>query len=149
MLRRPGGPADRLRRVEAAVLRDRIRETLRGGGVDAVIVAGDYNLVGTPDPVDIVAAGSDTDGSGLLVAQPRRLDGLSMATWEQRGDRFTPGRLDYVLVGDAALSILRSFPFHSGDLSRRWRVHHGLDAETSPRATDHLPIITDLRWTGG
>ncbi|HEX8394688.1 MAG TPA: endonuclease/exonuclease/phosphatase family protein, partial [Longimicrobium sp.] len=145
----PGGPADRLRRIEAGVLRDRIRETLRAGGVDGIIVAGDYNLVGSPEPVELLAAASDTDGSRLAIAQTRRLDGLSMATWEQAGDRFTPGRLDYVLVGDAALTILRSFPFNSGDLSRRWRVHHGLDAETSHRATDHLPVVTDLRWTGG
>ncbi|MBB4637155.1 endonuclease/exonuclease/phosphatase family protein [Longimicrobium terrae] len=145
----PGSPSDRLRRVEAAVLRDGIREALRGGGVDAVIVAGDFNLVGSRTPLELLAAGTDVDGSALVIAEPRRLNGASMATWEKPGDRFTPGRLDYVLVGDAALTILQSFPLNSGDLSRTWRAHHGLDAETSHRATDHLPVITDLRWTGG
>jgi endonuclease/exonuclease/phosphatase family metal-dependent hydrolase len=141
----PGSPRDRLRRIEALRIRDAVTAAVRAGGLDGVLVAGDLNLVASPDPLDILAAGPDVDGSALLVPLPLRLDGASAATWENPEEPFTPGRLDFVLVGDAALAVAGGFVFRAGDLSPEWRERYGLAADASA-VTDHLPVVTDLRW---
>lgn len=142
----PGSPRDRLRRIEALAIRDALAAAVRAGGFDGVLVAGDLNLVASPEPLEILAAGPDVDGSALRVAEPLRLDGASVATWEHPDEPFTPGRLDFVLVGDAALEVTGGFVFRAGDLSDAWRGRHGVTAEMSA-VTDHLPLVTDLRWT--
>ena len=141
----PGSRKDRLRRIEALAIRDALAAAVRAGGIDGVIVAGDLNLVASRDPLDILAAGPEVDGSALQVLLPLRLDGASATTWEDPAQPFTPGRLDFVLVGDGALAVTGGFVFRAGDLSPAWRTQHGVDAEASS-ATDHLPIVTDLRW---
>lgn len=141
----PGDDRDRLRIIEARVIRDALAAAVRADSVDGVLVTGDLNLVASPDPLDILAAGPDVDGSPLYVPLPLRLDDASAATWENPGEPFTPGRLDFVLVGDAALAVTGGFVFRAGDLTPRWLAEHGLTAETSS-VTDHLPVVTDLRW---
>ncbi|HEX6912335.1 MAG TPA: endonuclease/exonuclease/phosphatase family protein [Longimicrobium sp.] len=142
----PGGARDRLRRMEALAIRDAVADAVRAGGLDGVLLAGDLNLVASPDPLAILAAGLDVDGSDLHVPLPLGLDGASAMTWENPAEPFTPGRLDFVLVGDAALVVTGGFVFRAADLSPAWRERHGVAAEASG-ATDHLPIVTDLRWT--
>jgi hypothetical protein len=141
----PGSPKDRLRRIEALAIRDALAAAVRAGGMDGVLLAGDLNLVASTDPLRILSASGDVDGSALHVPLPLRLDGASAATWEYRAEPFTPSRLDYVLVGDAALTVAGGFVFRAGDLSPEWRARHGVDADASG-VTDHLPIVTDLRW---
>lgn len=143
----PGSARDRLRRMEALAIRDALAAAVRDGGMDGVLLAGDVNLVASPDPLAILSAGPDVDGSALAVPMPLRLDGTSTATWENPVEPFTPGRLDFVLVGDAALEVAGGFVFRAADLSPAWRERHGLQAESS-RVTDHLPVVTDLRWRG-
>ncbi|HEX6037466.1 endonuclease/exonuclease/phosphatase family protein [Longimicrobium sp.] len=141
-----GSPKDRLRRIEALRIRDAVAQAIAAGGVDGVLVAGDFNLVASPDPLQLLATGLDVDGSDLHVPTPLRLDGASALTWENPEEPFTPSRLDFVLVGDAALAVTGGFIFRAGDLTPRWLETHGLTADAS-RVTDHLPVVTDLRWT--
>lgn len=141
----PGHPRDRLRRMEALAIRDALAPAIRAAGADGVIVAGDLNLVASPDPLDLLAAIRDDAGAPLRIAQPLRLDDASATTWENAEEPFTPGRLDFVLVGGAALEVAGGFVFASGDLSDAWRARHGVAADVS-RVTDHLPLVTDLRW---
>lgn len=140
----PGSAKDRLRRIEALRIREAVAAAV-AEGVDGVVVAGDFNLVASTDPLDVLVKGVDVDGSDLHVPLPLWLDGASATTWENPEEPFTPGRLDYVLVGDAALAVTGGFVFRAGDLSPRWLERHGLTAEAS-RVTDHLPVVTDLRW---
>jgi hypothetical protein len=141
----PGSSKDRLRRMEALVIRDAVAAAVRAGGMDGVLLAGDLNLVASPDPLDILAAGADLDGGVLHVPLPLRLDGVSAATWENPVEAFTPGRLDYVLVGHAGIGSGSQFIFRAADLAPEWRALHGVPADAS-RVTDHLPVVTDLRW---
>lgn len=141
-----GSPKDRLRRIEALRIRDAVAQTVAAGTVDGVLVTGDFNLVASTHPLEILATGLDVDGSDLHVPTPLRLDGASALTWENPEEPFTPSRLDFVLVGDAALAVTGGFVFRAGDLSAAWRERHGL-AQDASAVTDHLPVVTDLRWT--
>lgn len=141
----PGSAKDRLRRIEALAIREALAAAVAAGGVDGVLLAGDLNLVGTLAPLEILSRGPDVDGGTLWAPRPLRLDGVSMATWEDPPQPFTPGRLDFVLVGDAALQVAGGFVFRAADLSARWREHHGV-TESASTVSDHLPVVTDLRW---
>lgn len=143
----PGGPQDRLRRMEAFAIRAAAEDAMRGAGpVDGWLVVGDLNLVGVRDPLRILA-GTGMAGGEMAVAFPLRLDGASAATWENLPEPFTPGRLDYVLYTDASLDVAGGFVFRAADLSPRWRERYGLREDAST-VTDHLPVVTDLRWDG-
>lgn len=144
----PGSTRDRLRRIEALAIRaaaeEAIHTSLRSEPVDGILLAGDLNLVGATDPLQILAAPAG-DGPPFTVALPLRLDGASALTWENPEEPFTPGRLDFVLHHPAFTAATGGFIFSAADLSPAWRVRHGL-AEDASRVTDHLPIVTDLRW---
>ncbi|WP_420128400.1 endonuclease/exonuclease/phosphatase family protein [Longimicrobium sp.] len=143
-----GTPSDRLRRIEALAVRQATEAALRAGGVDGLLITGDLNLVGSEEPRTVLMREMDVDDRWLWAAQPRRLDGVSEATWEWAGDRFTPSRLDYVLYSQATLGWVGGFVFRSADLSARWQAAHGVADDTS-RATDHLPVVSDFRWGPG
>jgi hypothetical protein len=144
----PGNAQDRLRRIEAAAIRDAAEAALltgtRPAGVDGILLAGDLNLVGTRAPLEILAAPA-ADGPPFTVAHPLRLDGASSTTWENPDEPFTPGRLDFVLLHPGMMAVAGGFVFSSADLPPEWRAQHGL-TETTSRVTDHLPVVTDLRW---
>ncbi len=137
-----------LRQVEVAAIHEALSEALAShrGGVDAVIVAGDFNLVGSREPLEVMLRGVDVDGSGLAVAEALQLDGLSNATWDGGAGPFPPARLDFMLFGDASLRLERAFVLDTRDLTGEWLDHHGLRAEDTERASDHLPVVADFSW---
>jgi hypothetical protein len=143
---RPGCPEDRIRLMEVNAIHAGVRQALAAGSFDGVIVAGDFNLVASRDPLDRLADALDVDGSALSVAEPLQLNGLSNATWLRRGSPFPPGRLDYVLYSDSSLRLLHSFVFRSTDLSTRWLRRHHLRPDDSDVASDHLPLVSDFQW---
>ena len=139
-----------VRVAEAESIKAAIRRELsaRDGEVDAVLVAGDLNLVGTRRPLDLLAGGLDVDGSDLADAHPLDLGGLTDATWSGAHDvrAFTPGRLDVLLYSDSSLQLERAFVLSTGDLSAAWLEAYGLEADDSDHASDHRPIVADLSW---
>jgi hypothetical protein len=143
-----GTPEERIRRIEARAMADAIRRTVAADRPDAVVVAGDFNLVGTIEPLRTLREGTDVDGSALFVADSPRLDGLSYATWMRPRNRFGPGRLDYHLYGDETLRPLRSFAFDVADLSDIWTVLQGMRGSESVDASGHRPVVTDFAWAG-
>ncbi|MDB4947482.1 MAG: hypothetical protein JWM27_131 [Gemmatimonadetes bacterium] len=144
-----GTPEERVRRIEARAMADAVRRAVSTERPDAVVVAGDYNLVGTAQPLETMREGTDVDGSSLFVADAPRLDGLSYATWTRPRNRFAPGRLDFHLYGDEALRPARSFAFDTRDLSPAWLSAHALRADDSGAASGHRPVVTDFAWTPG
>jgi endonuclease/exonuclease/phosphatase family metal-dependent hydrolase len=98
--------------------------------------------------------GLDRDGSSLALAPALQLDGRSAATWRDAEPRpsgpiFTPGRLDYVLFGDATLALERALVFDSAQLPVSWAEAHGVQSDDNHRASDHLPVVADFRWRAG
>ena len=142
---RANGPEDVQRLAEAQAIHDAITAAQGEGGIDGVFVAGDFNLVGSREPVEIMAAGADLDHSALSIAPAFQLDGRSNVTWEDASQPFSPGRLDFMLYADSRLRLTGSLVFDSRDLSSRWRETHGVQ-EADTAASDHLQLVADLGW---
>ncbi|MCZ6444681.1 MAG: endonuclease, partial [Planctomycetota bacterium] len=68
------------------------------------------------------------------------------ATWADPDEPFVPGRLDYLLYSDATLTLPRAFVLDSRDLNPRWLDRHGLKLDDTASASDHLPLIADVKW---
>ena len=68
-----------------------IRASIEQQQAPSWIIAGDWNLVGTNIPLQIVKA--DT----LSIVDAFQPDGLVAATWSDADSSFTPGRLDWML----------------------------------------------------
>lgn len=136
---------DRRRMVEARAVNAAAASTAASAKVDAIVIAGDFNLVGDPSVLDIAAAGLDK-GQPLMRARALQLDGMTDATWANPEEPFVPGRLDHILYSGSSLQLLRSFVFDSSDLSGRWLAYNGLSAEDSRGASDHFPVVADFKW---
>lgn len=142
---------DRIRRIEATAVHAAARSALRaararGTAVAGVLVGGDLNLVGSRAPLDVLTDGLDLDGSALEPLYAPQLDGRSVATWSGRGGPFPPGRLDYVLYSGSTVRPLHAFAFETDDLSPEGLARHGLRADDSALASDHLPVVGDFTW---
>jgi hypothetical protein len=136
------------RRAETRIIRDRALAAIHAhGAVDAIIAAGDHNLVSTREPLETMSEiGAAFDGASLVVAEPLQLDSATAATWEGSGGPFPPGRLDWVSFTGASLQELGGFVFDVGDLGPRWQAFHHLEADDSKKSSDHRPVVVDMRW---
>ncbi|UCD76645.1 MAG: endonuclease/exonuclease/phosphatase family protein [Phycisphaerales bacterium] len=143
-----GGREDRIRMAEVEAIKSAIKQVTVSERIDGIVVAGDLNLVGIRNPLDVLGAGIDLDETSLEISAPLQLDRSTNATWSDAGEPFTPGRLDYLLYSDSTFEPGGSFVFDSRDLAARWRELHGLRADDSPRASDHMPLVIDLKWAG-
>jgi endonuclease/exonuclease/phosphatase family metal-dependent hydrolase len=141
---RAGGPEDEQRLNEVDAIRQAVQSALAAQQIAAVFISGDLNLVGSRDPLELLAANLDVDHSSLAVPQTYQLDGLSNATWSDPFQPFIPGRLDYVLHSDSTVSVMRGFVLDTADLSEHWRQQHSLQTADTATASDHLPVVVDF-----
>jgi len=134
---RAGGPEDRQRLEETSAIFD----ALVGGGAlgNSVVIGGDFNLVGSREPMRPL-----TTEWGLAKADLLHLDGRGVATWFDPDSPFTPGRLDYLIFCNASLRHLNGFVFDTRHLSERWLRRHGLERDDVRGASDHFPLVADL-----
>lgn len=139
-----GGREDMLRSAEAQGIVDMLQLSIADPTGTAVVIAGDYNLVGGTEPLDVITAGLDSDGSDLTLVEARGIGEPTLATWTKATSSFLPGRLDYVAFADARLGVERSFVLDPARLDTESRTALNL-SETDGRASDHLPIVVDFR----
>lgn len=140
------GREDLVRISETLSIRETIEMAARSHQFDGLVIGGDFNLVASPLPLDILRL----DGQGLLGphasgdlqdAEPLHLDGRDAYTWYDADSSFTPGKLDYVLTG-GDLEQIGSFVFDSSDVEPV--EEDELDMKTTREASDHLPIVVDV-----
>lgn len=141
-----GSSEDQTREVEAAAVREAIHGLLHDNRPTAVIIGGDFNLVGSLRPLLMLVDDVDLDGTDLAVAEPLQLDGRSNGTWFDRDKPFVPGRLDFITYSDATLKLLRSFVLDTTDLSPDVLAKHDLQPGDTEAASDHFPVVVDFRW---
>lgn len=108
-----------------------------------IVIGGDYNLVGSRTPLEMLGAGVGINGQDLTPAPTAVLGTQSMLTWTDPRSSFTPGRLDWLLVDDQAWGMYQSFSLDTARLTDHALVESGLRVDDS-RASDHLPIVVDL-----
>ncbi|MFO0828378.1 MAG: endonuclease/exonuclease/phosphatase family protein [Phycisphaerales bacterium] len=136
---------DETRLSEAETIHDAIRSACAKQPVAGIVVAGDFNLVGTPSVLDRTAAGLDLDGSELDRVDAYQIDGMNNATWRSTGDRFVPGRLDWGFVSGASIDVLKSFVFSAEDLAQDAVAALSLPASALKEPSDHQPLVMDLK----
>jgi hypothetical protein len=140
-----GSLQDQLRTLQGSVLRERILAEL-GESSAPLVIGGDFNLVGSRAPLFQLSRSLDADGSDLVAADARRLGQRTYATWRNPRDRFTPGRLDFVLISDAALTTTGAFALAPEDLGDEALGRLGLDRAGLYRSlSDHVPLFVDIR----
>lgn len=134
---------DRRRIDEARAINAALADALTRHPDAGLAIGGDYNLVGTRAPLEILAAGLATDGADLTPVETITLGDPAAVTWVDEKSRFSPGRLDWILTDPARNPTLRSFTLDTRRLAPAALTRLGLQAQDS-RASDHLPIVVDL-----
>lgn len=110
-----------------------------------IMIIGDWNLVGSRTPLDMVL---DLGGLNLRDALPAHLIGESLTTWRgtsTTAGSFTPGRLDLFAYQQTGLALKGAFVLDSATLNAGELAALGLQSGDSA-ATDHNMLIGDLAW---
>lgn len=110
----------------------------------AIVMLGDFNLVGSRKPLDMII---DKKVYGLKDWLIPNLIGESVVTW-CGGSRasFSPGKLDYIVYSTRTLIPKNGFLTNSELLNLTERRHLKLDAADS-KISDHLLITVDFQFS--
>ena len=139
-----GTPEDEQRVIEAGAIASMITEQTKDIGPHVRVVMGDFNLVGSREPLYTLARGFDVDGSNATIAEPFVMGDNAMYTWTEPTSRFLPSRLDYAIYSDASAVVARTFVFDPVRLSLESLEALNIE-EIDAMASDHRPIVLDLR----
>lgn len=134
---------DSTRIGQARTLNAFVREVHRQHPDARLVIGGDFNLVGSREPLDTLAQGLAADGRDLLAARPRVLGDTVSASWVDDKSRFGPGRLDWVLYDPALTRCEHALLLDTRTLGDESLRAMGLTREDSA-ASDHLPTVVDL-----
>jgi endonuclease/exonuclease/phosphatase family protein len=144
-----------------------IRDARSPGGLELaeetpIVVLGDMNMVGLRRQLNTLLTGEivntrlhgpafapDWDGTALADLKPPLVADPANFTWYDTASPFHPGRLDYLVFSDSVLEpgsrfVLFTPTMHPDSLSAL-----GLEADDATIASDHMPVVGDLRYTGG
>lgn len=125
-----------------------------------MLITGDLNMVGSPEPLFTLITGDildeatfgpdappDWNGGPLRVLVPLHNAGPAAYTWRNDDSDFMPGRLDFTLFTGSVLTPGRSFLLNTLDMSAESLAAAGLLSTDTSLASDHLPLVLDLRQT--
>ncbi len=138
---------DQLRVLQSGALRAHLQREMAGHAKpSALVIAGDFNAIGSYESIHLLQQGLDVDGSDLALSDSWRLGERTLVTWTDPGvGQFLPGRLDLTLYSDAVFERTGGFAFSSVDLTAAFAATLGITRETSAQTADHLIMVTDLR----
>lgn len=108
-----------------------------------VVIGGDFNLVGSRTPLDVMARGLGVNGDSLLPAPAAVLGDASYVTWVDEKSRFGPGRLDWMLYDPSRSNLVNAFMLDTRVLTDEALEAMGL-VRTDSMGSDHLPMLVDL-----
>jgi endonuclease/exonuclease/phosphatase family metal-dependent hydrolase len=139
-------PAEQRREAEASAIAEKLREAMQSHPVQAVLTAGDLNLVSTRRAMDLLREHLDVTGGDLSGEAALRLNGWATSTYVPTPRTpFPASKLDYLFYSPSSLELRRAFVFDSGELAPEWLTHYGISV-TDSTASDHLAVIADLGW---
>lgn len=134
------------RRVEARVIRERIRETVENEKPDGLILAGDFNLVNGAFALSILGGPFGAPVHGLSQAEVYHLDGTSTWTWDGRGMPFPNGTLDFQLYSGTSLDVVDGMIMDTEQADPDTLERHGLAAGDMMTTGRHRPLLVEYRW---
>ena len=135
-----------------------------GGQIDIltgspILVGGDLNMVGLEAPIHTLETGDiadegafgpdfapDWDGTGMLQVAGIQADRPMDYTW-RNADGWYIGKLDYALVSDGVLEVVKSFGLQTSDMTQERLTQYGL-LENDTERLDHLPVVVDVAVSG-
>ena len=140
-------PQDQLRVLQSRAIRAQLQRELASRPTrGALVIAGDFNAIGSYESIRTLQQGLDVDGSDLALSDSWRLGERTLVTWtDPKVGQFLPGRLDLTLYSDAVFERTGGFVFSSLDLTPGFAATLGISQETSALTADHLIVVTDLR----
>jgi len=138
-LRCCGGPTGEAE-IERQEQATKIRLVLDSITSHSFIIAGDWNLVGTMKPLEIVKSDE------FAIVNAYQPDGILNATWSDTTSSFTPGRLDWMLYSPKTLEVAHSFVLDTNDLDSDTLLANDLLATDTAALSDHLPLIADFKF---
>jgi endonuclease/exonuclease/phosphatase family metal-dependent hydrolase len=142
----PSSWAELKRRVEAKEIRRVVREVLSRSAVDAIVLAGDFNLVSTAIPLALMTGPYSSPHSGLIAAELYHEDGLTTWTWDGRGTPFPSRALDYQLFSPRTLSVEEGLILDTEDWSAEKLAQHDLGRDTTKTLSRHRPLVVQYLW---
>ncbi len=148
-----GGPEDLKRVGEVQAIRRAIDASMDDPSlpsIEAIVIGGDLNLVGSTLPLDLLIRDGQSvvGGQGdFIIANALQPDGLSAHTWQKPNQAFSPGRLDWLVYGGDGLTARRSVVLDTLDLNPDQLKATQLQADDTAMASDHLPLLVDLGLT--
>jgi endonuclease/exonuclease/phosphatase family metal-dependent hydrolase len=127
----------------------------------AMMVLGDINLVGGPQPLTTLLNGDiqneltygidslpDWDGTTNSVVNAfHNLSGTENYTWRDDLQQFAPGRLDYMTYTDSVMTLRKAFVLNTMSMSPADLAASGLqqyDSVYNVQTYDHLPVFADF-----
>lgn len=138
------------------------RELLGGAGPfavdrdDAMVLLGDFNLVGFRRQLETLRDGVFTNLSngpdfsparsqGSLTSAPlRHTHRRLIQTWRRAESDFTPGKLDFVFFTGDALEMQKSLVVDSAGMPQVFLDGNDLRSPDSQEMSDHLPLVVDF-----
>lgn len=139
------GSSEDLKRIEQAKsINDFVRFVRQQHPKAKVVIAGDFNLVGSYEPMAAMVDSLGIRGEDLTPINAQQLGDASMITWNDEKSRFSPGRLDWMLIDESMSTAVNAFILDTRSLSDASLNLMGLHADDS-KASDHLPIVIDLK----
>jgi len=152
------------RRTEAdeymAFLRDAMTE---GDDIDLpyktpVVYGGDLNMVGPGWAMQTLLTGNihdeatngpdfapDWDGTTLRELTCLQSDRAMDYTWRNDNSSWGAGKLDYILVQDGVVEVLREFSLETSSMTAERRAQYGLEPGDDLQASDHYIVVADLK----
>jgi len=138
------GSDEDLTRIDQAKAINAFVERVHEQHPDAmVVIGGDYNLVGSRTPLEVMARGLGVQGDDLAPALTPVLGDSSVVTWVDEKSRFGPGRLDWLLYDGSRSDLVNALMLDTRVLTEGSLQAMGLEREDT-MASDHLPLIVDL-----
>lgn len=122
-----------------------------------MILMGDLNLVQGSQPLRTLLTGEivntpwygqgqhpDWDGSPLTDLVSRLTERRMAYTWRVDSGAYWPGRLDFIIYTDSVLSVELSYVLDTLEMNETILDQHGLRADDTLQASDHLPHVADV-----
>jgi len=134
------------RRVEAKEIRRLIRQILKRTTVDAIVFAGDFNLVESTFAMAFLTGPYPAPHSALIPAELYHPDGIATWTWDGRGTPFASDVLDHQFYGPSGLEMRSGFILDTEKLPPEELERYGLEKETVGRTGAHRPLVVEYRW---